>query len=382
MPQRSSGYFRLLVDRKPVLTEKDTVVLADFTNSTGDPVFDGTLRQGLSVQLEQSPFLSLIGEERIRQTLQLMGQPADARLTPELARDICVRTGSAATLDGSIASLGSKYVLGMRARNCGSGERSSTKNRCKPPEKKDVLNALTQIATKFRTRVGESLSSIREHDTPLPEATTSSLDALKAFTWGDVQQRRNVEDLAAVPFISTPSSSIRILPSLTPASAVSTPTWDKSELSRQYRETAFQLRDRTSEHERLYITAHYYLDSGQFDKGMEAWELYKQTYPRDAIPLKNLAMEHDLLGNRVSPKEAFEGLELCERKLSCTVLRGLDGSNPVRLLGETLTYLLNSRYCEVDRLSSTAVELFGRVALGWARVQAGVSRLDPYPGSV
>jgi eukaryotic-like serine/threonine-protein kinase len=289
------GAFKLFVRRSPVLTEKDTVVLANFANETGDPVFDGTLREGLAIQLEQSPFLSLISDQRIQQMLPLMGQPADARLTPELARDICVRTGSAATLDGSVASLGSRYVIGMRARNCGNGE-ILDEEQAQATRKEDVLNALTEIATRFRSRVGESLSSIKEHDTPLSEATTPSLDALKAFTLGEVLQIRNVEQLAAVPFYL---HAIELDPNFTLAYArLGTIYTDlgQSELARGYREKAFQLRDRTSEHERLYIVAHYYLDSNQFDKGLEAWELYRQTYPRDAIPLKNLAVGYNFLG--------------------------------------------------------------------------------------
>jgi len=177
------GAFRLFFYRSPILTEADTMVLADFANSTGDPVFDGTLRQGLAVQLEQSPFLSLIPEERIRQTLQLMGRPADAGLTPELAQEVCERTGSAAVLDGSIVSLGSQSVLGLRAKNCRNGN-TLDEEQVQAAKKEDVLNAMSQIATKFRVRVGESLSTVQQHNTPLPEATTSSLGALKAFALG------------------------------------------------------------------------------------------------------------------------------------------------------------------------------------------------------
>jgi DNA-binding winged helix-turn-helix (wHTH) protein/tetratricopeptide (TPR) repeat protein len=290
------GALNLFVHRSPVLTSKDTVMLADFANSTGDHVFDGTLRQGLAIQLEQSPFLSLLSDQRIQRTLQLMGQPSDERLLPELAREICVRTGSAAILDGSIASFGSKYVIGVRARKCSSGELLD-EEQVQVARKEDVLNGLTEIATKFRTQVGESLHSIKEHDTPLPEATTSSLEALKAFTLGDVQQIRNVEVLAALPFYL---HAIELDPNFAIAYARLGAIYadlGQDEISRQYREEAFQRRDRTSEHERLYIVAHYYLDSSQFDKGFEAWELYRQTYPRDAIPLKNLAMGHLILGD-------------------------------------------------------------------------------------
>jgi len=170
----AAGTTRFFLHRTTVLSEKDTVVLADFANSTGESVFDGTLRQGMAVQLEQSPFLSLISEQRIHHMLRLMGRSADARLTPELAREICERTGSAAVLEGSIARLGSQYVLGLRARSCRTGDVLDDEL-AQAARKEDVLNALSQIASKFRSRVGESLSTIQQHDTPLAEATTASL---------------------------------------------------------------------------------------------------------------------------------------------------------------------------------------------------------------
>ena len=163
------------------LTDKDTIVLAEFTNTTGDPVFDDTLRQGLAVQLQQSPFLSLISEERIRRTLPLMNQPADARLTPDIAQGVCVRTASAAVLEGSIAALGSQYVLGLRAKNCTTGDILADEQ-AQAARKEEVLSALSQMATRFRTRVGESLATIEKHSRPLAEATTPSLDALKAYS--------------------------------------------------------------------------------------------------------------------------------------------------------------------------------------------------------
>jgi eukaryotic-like serine/threonine-protein kinase len=165
--------------RPAPLTDKDTIVLAEFTNTTGDPVFDDTLRQGLSVQLQQSPFLSLISDQRIRRTLPLMNQPADARLTPDIARGVCVRTASAAVLEGSIAMLGSQYVLGLRATHCTSGDILADEQAAR---KEEVLSALSQIATRFRTRVGESLATIEKHSRPLAEATTPSLDALQAYS--------------------------------------------------------------------------------------------------------------------------------------------------------------------------------------------------------
>ncbi|MFZ0320107.1 MAG: winged helix-turn-helix domain-containing protein [Candidatus Sulfotelmatobacter sp.] len=169
----AAGTTRFFLHRTTVLSEKDAVVLADFANSTGDSVFDGTLRQGMAVQLEQSPFLNLISDQRIRLTLHLMGRSPDAALTPELAREICERTGSDAVLEGSIARLGSQYVVGLRAKGCRTGDILDDEQ-AQATRKEDVLNALSQMASKFRGRVGESLSTIQQHDTPLAEATPCS----------------------------------------------------------------------------------------------------------------------------------------------------------------------------------------------------------------
>src|SRR5271154_4148097 len=166
----SSGVFRFFFKRATALTEKDTVVLAEFVNSTGDAVFDGTLRQGLSVKLEQSPFLSLISDDRIQQTLRLMGRPPEARLSLEVAREVCTRTGSAAVLEGSIASLGNQYVLGLRAEDCRTGD-ILDEEQVQAARKEEVLRALDQVAVQFRSRVGESLTSMQKHDVPLAEAT-------------------------------------------------------------------------------------------------------------------------------------------------------------------------------------------------------------------
>jgi len=201
-----AGYFYF--HRPPKLTDKDTIVLADFTNTTGDTVFDGTLRQGIAVQLGQSPFLSLVSDERIQQALRLMGQPAEASLTPEVAREICERTASAAVLDGSIASLGSQYVLGLRAKDCRNGEVLAA-DQVQVARKEDVLNALGQIASKFRTRLGESFATVGKHDTPLAEATTPSLEALRAYSAG-LKVVASSGSTAGLPFFNTP---LRLTPS-------------------------------------------------------------------------------------------------------------------------------------------------------------------------
>src|SRR6266702_928735 len=195
-----AGTFLFFQHNRKVLTATDTVVLADFDNSTGDPVFDGTLRRGTAVQLEQSPFLSLIPDDRIQQVLKEMGQPADARLTPTVAREICERTASAAVLDGSIAPLGSQYVLGLRAKDCQSGK-VLAEEQVQAARKEDVLHALDQMAGQFRTQVGESLATVEKYDTPLLEGTTPSLEALKAFSVG-LHKSETGAHVEALPFFS------------------------------------------------------------------------------------------------------------------------------------------------------------------------------------
>jgi len=281
------GSWRLFL-REPVLSERDTVVLADFANSTGDPVFDGTLRQGMAVQLEQSPYLSLISDQRIRHALGLMGMSADAKLTPELARGICERTGSAAVLEGSIASLGSQYVLGLRAKRCRSGE-ILDEEMAQSARKEDVLNALSQIASRFRRRVGESLATIDQHDIPLAEATTPSLEALEAYStaWKSHFQSGGT---AALPLFKR---ATEIDPNFAMAHAALGRVYadiDQSDLSAQSTTRAWELRDRTSDPEKFFITAGYQtLVTGNLEEARQTLEAWAQTYPRDAIPRTQLA---------------------------------------------------------------------------------------------
>ncbi|MGI9075685.1 MAG: protein kinase domain-containing protein [Bryobacteraceae bacterium] len=274
-------YFHRAVHGTPKLTDKDTIVLADFINTTGDPVFDETLRRGLAVQLEQSPFLGLVSEQRIQHVLPLMGKPADARLTPELAREVCERTASAAVLDGSIASLGSQYVLGLRAKNCRNGDVLDDEQ-VQAARKEDVLNALTRIASKFRTRVGESLATVEKHNTPLAEATTPSLDALKAYsTARRVSFSTGV--VAAVPLLKR---AIEIDPKFAMAHALlglSYAASGESVLSMASTRNAYERRDRASDRERFFITADYDRSvTGNLEKAQQTCELWAQTYPRDA----------------------------------------------------------------------------------------------------
>ncbi|MGO9126583.1 MAG: protein kinase domain-containing protein [Terriglobales bacterium] len=268
--------------QSPRLTEKDTIVLADFTNTTGDPVFDGTLRQGLTIQLEQSPFLSLVSDQRIHRTLLLMGRPADAPLTPDVAREICERTASAAVLDGSIASLGSQYVLALRAKTCDSGE-VLTEEQVQAARKEDVLNALDQVASKFRTRVGESLTTVERHNTPLAEATTPSLEALKAYS-AAMKVSFSTGIVAALPLLRR---AVEIDPKFAMAYALLGLMYSnigESVLSIESTSKAYQLRDRASDRERFFITANYDRQvTGNLEKAHQTLELWAQTYPREVI---------------------------------------------------------------------------------------------------
>ncbi len=175
--------------RTPKLTDKDTIVLADFTNRTEDAVFDGTLREGLSVQLEQSPFLSIISDQQSLQTLQMMGQNPDVKITPQIARELCQRTGSAAVVNGSIAEIGTRYLLTLKAVNCVSGE-SLASAEAQATDKNNVLDALGKTASEIRRKLGESLSTVEKFNTPLEQATTPSLEALEAYTMGDKMASR------------------------------------------------------------------------------------------------------------------------------------------------------------------------------------------------
>ena len=229
-----AGGFFFLHSHAAKLTDKDTVVLADFTNTTGDSVFDGTLRQGLSAQLGQSPFLSLLSDERIAQTLSLMAQPKDARLTHELARDLCQRTASAATIEGSISSLGSQYVLDLKAVNCHSGDLLA-EEQATADGKEQVLTALGGASTKMRQRLGESLASVQKYDAPPESVTTGSLEALQAYTlaYRANNKRRSPQGRSACS--SAPSVWILTLPWLTRGWGRRTPTWAKLPWRRKIR---------------------------------------------------------------------------------------------------------------------------------------------------
>ena len=288
--------------RRAVLGEKDTVVLADFVNSTGDAVFDETLRQGLTIQLEQSPFFHLVTEERIRQVLRMMGQPADARLTPEIAREICERTGGAAVLNGSISPLGSQYVLGLRAVDCRNGQVLDAEQ-AQATKKEDVLNALSQIASRFRTRIGESLATVEKYDTPLVDATTSSLEALKAYSLGR-KKLATGGDTVARPFFMR---AVELDPNFAMAYAYISTTYANHggpELAAGNIRKAYELRAKVSERERFYIESHYYWNgTGELEKADAVLEQWQQTYPGYYSPYVTRAAINRWLGN---PEKSLE----------------------------------------------------------------------------
>jgi eukaryotic-like serine/threonine-protein kinase len=283
--------------RAPRITDKDMVVLGDFTNTTGDAAFDGALRQGLAVQLEQSPFLNVVSEAQMQQTLKLMGQPSDARLTSDVAQELCHRTQSAAVLDGSIASLGSKYVLGIQARNCRTGD-VLAEEQTTADSKEQALKALDGAATKLRAKLGESLSSVQKFDTPLEQATTPSLEALQAYSMGRKTMIEKGDSAAAVPFFSR---AVQLDPKFAAAYAALGNAYSnlgEMGLAADNIKRAYELRERVSDRERFYIESHYFqFGTGNLEKARRVYEVWVQTYPKDVGPRTNLATIYTLLGN-------------------------------------------------------------------------------------
>jgi serine/threonine protein kinase/Tfp pilus assembly protein PilF len=281
----------------PKLTEKDTVVLADFTNTTGDPVFDGTLRQGLSSQLEQSPFLNLLSDEQVAQTLALMSQSKDARVTRELAREVCQRTASAATIEGSISGLGSQYVVGLKAVNCHSGELLA-QEQATANGKEQVLKALGEAAAKIREKLGESLASVQKYDAPAENVTTPSLEALQAYTLGFQAMIVKSDSPAAIPLLQR---AVALDPNFAMAYArlgTNYGNLGQTDRSAENMRKAYEMRDRVSEREKLYIVSHYeHFVTGNLEAARKAYELWTQTYPRDDGPQVNLSAIYGLLGD-------------------------------------------------------------------------------------
>jgi len=277
------------------LTDKDTIVLADFDNATNDPVFDNTLKQALIVEIEQSPFLSTLSEQKVRDTLQLMGKPADEPLTKDLARQLCLRASSKAFLEGRIAKGDAQYVLTLNAINCANGD-ALDRELTQAAGKDAVLDSLGKIAEALRAKLGESLSSIRKYDMPLEDATTPSLDALNAFTLARKTQREK-GDAASIPQYKR---AIELDPNFALAYASLAAAYN--DLGQVYfagesAQKAFDLRDRVSEREKLRIAAFYHsYVTGDTGQAVAAYNLWAQSYPRDPLPLASLASLHAVLG--------------------------------------------------------------------------------------
>jgi eukaryotic-like serine/threonine-protein kinase len=314
------------------LSEIDTIVLADYANSTGDSVFDDTLKQALSVQLSQSPFLKILSQDRVASTLRLMGRSSSDRLTNDVAREVCVRSGSAAVLAGSIASIGSHYVLGLHALSCRTGD-TLAQEQVEVSNKELVLSALGKTATEIRRKLGESHSSIQKFDTPLQQATTPSLEALRAYSMG-VRMGTEKGDAESIPFFQ---KAIELDPNFAVAYAaigLSFVNLGEDGLAMENFQKAYELKNRVSEREKFRITTMYdgYV-TGNLQDSIRAEELWIQAYPRDLTPIGNLGVDYFTLG------QYDKGIEL-----ALEVLR----QNP----GETTSYVnLVGLYGALGRLN-------------------------------
>jgi eukaryotic-like serine/threonine-protein kinase len=312
----SIGGFFFFPRHTQALTEKDTVVLSEFTNTTGDPVFDGTLKEALAVQLEQSPYLYLLPESKIQDALRFMGRKPDERITKDLAREISLRENAKAIISGSISSLGSNYVIAIEAANSQTGD-SLARQQVEASGKEQVLKSLDKAATGLRQKLGESLASVQQFATPLEQATTSSLDALKAFSLGQ-GLHNHLEDSASIPDLQR---AVELDPNFAMAYAVLgtvNSNVGNAKAAVQCLTKAYELRERASEPEKLYITGHYYdLVTGDLEKAVDLYQQWIRTYPRDSRPVDNLSIGYSRLGehekalaaaieaSRVDPEDFF-----------------------------------------------------------------------------
>ena len=327
------------------VTEEDTVVVADFANSTGDPVFDGALRQGLSVQLQQSPFLRIVSDQRIRETLRSMKEPQDARLVPEIAKDLCVRVGSKVYIEGSITNFGNNYVIGLQAVDCSTGDLLA-QQQVQETGKERVLDGLSHAAGKLRETLGESISSVRKFDTPLAQATTPSLEALRALSIG----RDAMADGDYAAAVSWLQRAIANDPNFAVAYGglfAAYGNLGESNLAQENAKKAYELRGETSERERLGIEAIYNWGvTGDLEKARDAYELLLRTYPRDSSAHFNLGNVYQGLG------QLDEGLAQARESFRLEPNSGLDYS----YLIYSLTIL--NRFQEAGEIETEALAKF------------------------
>jgi serine/threonine protein kinase/Flp pilus assembly protein TadD len=335
-------YFRSRQSAK--LGEKDSVLLADFVNTTGDAVFDGTLKQALAVQLEQSPYLNIVPESRIQQALKFMGRPGDERVTKDVAHEICLREGVKAMLTGSISSLGSHYVITLEAVNAQSGD-SLDQDKVEAESKEQVLKSLDRAASKLREKLGESIGSVQKFATPLEAATTSSLEALKEFSMGQAAHSK-FDDEAAIPHLKR---AVELDPNFAMALATLGVAYNNSantKLAHEYLQRAFDTKDRASEREKFYISSHYYgTFRGEEDKDIETLEQWTKAYPRDSVPLDNLALVNQDLGrHEKSLGYASEALKV-------------DAKDPYGYQNLAAAYLYLNRYDEAKAVAEQSIAL-------------------------
>jgi serine/threonine protein kinase/tetratricopeptide (TPR) repeat protein len=285
------------------LTDKDTIVLSDFTNTTGESVFDGTLKQALTIQLEQSPFFDVLSDSRVNATLKLMNRQPGERLTNEVAREVCLRSNSKALLEGSIGSLGSHYLIGLKAMKCDTGDTLASAQ-AEAVDRDHILKQLGEAGNELREKLGESLASVKRFNKPLDEVTTSSLEALQAYSIGRAMQAQK-GDAESIPFHQ---HAVELDPNFARAYAAlgmaQNNVRQSSAASENFRK-AFELRDRVSERERFYIEAAYYsFVTGELEKANQVYKQWGQEYPGDVAPHSNLALNYFALGDYEKAAEA------------------------------------------------------------------------------
>ena len=365
----AAGFYFYYNRNKP-LTDKDTVLLADFVNTTGEPVFDGTLKQALAVHLGQTPFLNLFPEERVRETLRFMGRSPDERITRDIGREICERQGIRALLTGSIASLGSHYNITLEAVNPRSGVAFASEQ-IEAESKEKVLSALSTAAWNLRKKLGESLSSMQQYDVSIEQATTSSLDALKAYAMAN-EERSKGNTRESLGFYKR---AVELDPNFAMAWArigVHYANQQEMEAAKEYVQKAYDLRDRVSERERLYILEKYYTYiSGDTDKTIETLQTWAKLYPNDFIPHNNLSLNYKLLGRYDEAlQEGLEAVRLSPNNISAreNLLQSFMGLGRVDEAEQTAK--------EIERINPDALSPhFSRFVFAFMRGdQAGMDR--------
>ena len=341
-----------LAPRTPALTQEDEILVADITNGTGEPVFDDTLRQALIVQLRQSPYLNVVSDDRVRETLRFMKLPNGQRLTMEIAREVCQRQSVKALLHGSIDRLGENYVIGMNALNCANGDTLATEQ-VQAPRREDVLSELGRGARSLREELGESLATLQKYDVPIERATTRSLDALKAYTSGFIAHSAGDFEKA----ITHLDRAIALDPEFALAYAQLSTAHNNQrafDRSREFAIRAYELRERVSERERLYIETRYHDGvTGDVDQSLAVYEMWAQTFPRDFVPRNNIGVLRVELG------DVERGLESYKQAIQLNPGNGLAHGNLAFVL-----YQLN-RFDEARPAADDSIQRFPGNALGY-----------------